>query len=128
LLAWAGLAAAAPISFKVPLSGAEQVPPVKTTGKRTAELTWNPSTRVIAWHVTYNDMSSPVTMAHVHHGARGHNRPVVIWLTTKGKPVTSPIVGQGNPKSPKEAKQCETGNWYINVHTRNHPEDEIRGQ
>jgi len=45
LLAWTGLAAAAPTSFQVPLSGAEQVPSVKTAGTGTADLTWDPSTR-----------------------------------------------------------------------------------
>jgi CHRD domain len=85
LLAWTGLAAAAPTSFQVPLSGAEQVPSVKTAGTGTADLTWDPSTRVVTWRVTYRDMSSPVTMAHFHHGARGRNGPVVIWLFSTGK-------------------------------------------
>jgi CHRD domain len=127
LLAWAGLAVAAPISFKVPLSGADQVPPVKTTGTGTAHLTWNSSTRILTWRVTYSDMSSPVTMAHFHHGARGHNGPVVIWLTKKAKPVTGPIVGEVT-LSPKEAEEFEAGDWYINVHTKDHPAGEIRGQ
>jgi len=35
----AGLALAAPISFQVPLTGAQQVPPVQTTGSGTANLT-----------------------------------------------------------------------------------------
>lgn len=127
LLLWAGLAAAAPISFKVPLSGAEQVPPVKTSGTGTAELTWYPSTRVVTWRVSYSDLSSPATMAHFHHGARGHNGPVVIWLTKKGEPVSSPIVGKATLSS-TEAKEFEAGDWYINVHTKDHPEGEIRGQ
>lgn len=129
LLAWAGLAVAAPVSFKVPLSGSEQVPPVKTTGTGTAELTWDPSTRIVTWRVTYSDMSSPVTMAHFHHGASGKNGPVVIWLTKKGKPVTSPIVGKAT-LSPTQAKEFEAGDWYINVHTKDHPEPggEIRGK
>ena len=127
LLGWAGLVAAAPNSFKVPLSGAEQVPPIKTTGTGTAELTWNPSTRVVTWSVTYSDMSSPVTMAHFHRGARGNNGPVVIWLTKKGEPVTNPIVGKAT-LSPTEANEFEAGDWYLNVHTKDHPDGEIRGQ
>ena len=47
-LAWVGTAMAAPASFKVPLTGAQQVPPIKTAGKGTADLTWNPNTRVVA--------------------------------------------------------------------------------
>jgi CHRD domain len=127
LLAWTGLAAAAPTSFQVPLSGAEQVPSVKTAGTGTADLTWDPSTRVVTWRVTYRDMSSPVTMAHFHHGARGRNGPVVIWLTNKGKPVASPIVGKATLTA-KQAGEFEDGDWYINVHTKDHPGGEIRGQ
>jgi CHRD domain len=127
LLAWAGLAAAAPISFKVPLTAAEQVPPVKSAGTGTADLTWDPGTRILTWRVTYSDMSSPVTMAHFHHDARGHNGPVVIWLTKKGGPVASPIVGKAT-LSVKDAEEFEAGDWYINVHTKDHPGGEIRGQ
>ena len=39
-LSWA--ASAAPMSISVPLTGAEQVPPVQTSGKGTAELTYDP--------------------------------------------------------------------------------------
>jgi CHRD domain len=126
-LACASRALAAPISFKVALSGAEQVPPMETPGSGTADLTWDPPTRVVTWRVTYSQMSSPVTMAHFHHGARGHNGPVVIWLTKEGEPVASPIVGRAT-LSPKEAEQFEDGDWYINVHTKDHKEGEIRGQ
>ena len=56
-----GLALAAPISFTVPLSGDQQVPPVMTTGSGTADLTYNPQTRVVTWSITYSGLSSPIT-------------------------------------------------------------------
>jgi CHRD domain len=126
-IAWAASAAAASMSFKVPLTGAEQVPAVKTAGKGTADLTWDASTRVVTWHVTYSDMSGPVTMAHFHDGARGTNGPVKIWLSKKGSPVANPITGKAT-LSPAEAQQFEAGDWYINLHTKDNPEGEIRGQ
>jgi hypothetical protein len=100
---------------------------METPGSGTADLTWDPTTRVVTWRVTYSDMSSPVTMAHFHHGARGHNGPVVIWLTKEGEPVASPIVGRAT-LSAKEAEQFEDGDWYINVYTKDHKGGEIRGQ
>ena len=86
--AWAtGLALAAPVSFKVPLSGAQQVPPVQTTGTGAADLTYDPTTRVVTWSITYSGLPSPVTMAHFHGpAAEGKNGPVVIWLTKQGSP------------------------------------------
>ena len=125
---WVGCAEAAPVSFEVPLTGTQQVPPVQTAAKGTADLTWDPSTSVVTWSITYNGFSGPVTMAHFHGPApRGKNGPVVIWLTQRGSPVASPIKGEAT-LTPQQAKQFEVGNWYINVHTKDHPAGEIRGQ
>ncbi len=126
-LAWGGLAVAAPVSFTVPLSGAKQVPPVTTPGKGTAALTWDPNTRVVTWRITYSDLSGPATMAHFHDGASGKNGPVTIWLVEKGKPVGNPIVGKAT-LNPSDAEKFEAGDWYINLHTKDHPDGEIRGQ
>jgi CHRD domain len=126
-IAWAGYAAAAPMSFKVPMTGAEQVPAVKTAGTGAADLTWDPSTRVVTWRITYSELSGPVTMAHFHDGAQGKNGPVKVWLSKKGRPVASPITGKAT-LSPEEAQQFEAGDWYINLHTKDNPEGEIRGQ
>jgi hypothetical protein len=42
---------AAPMSFKVDLNGAQQVPPVQTGATGTADLTYDPATRVLTWDV-----------------------------------------------------------------------------
>ncbi len=127
-LACAGAANAASLSFKVPLSGAQSVPPVETTGAGTANLTYDPATRVVSWDISYSGLSSPVTMAHFHGPAKeGKNGPVVIWLTVQGKPVASPIKGSAT-LTPEQAQQFNAGEWYVNVHTQSHPAGEIRGQ
>lgn len=121
------IALAAQTSFDVPLSGQEQSPPVQTSGTGTAHLTYDPQTRVMKWSIEYSGLSSPVTMAHFHRGAKGQNGPVVIWLSKRGEPVSSPITGQ-QTLTAAEAKQMMAGDWYINVHTKDHPAGEIRGQ
>jgi hypothetical protein len=129
-LAWAGSAAvalAAPVSFTVALTGAQQVPPVQTSGTGTANLTYNSATRVVTWSITYSGLSSDATMAHFHDGAEGKNGKVVVWLSKKGQPVSSPITGQAKLTA-AQAKQFTSGSWYINVHTKNNPAGEIRGQ
>lgn len=126
-LAFAGMATAAPESFTVPLSGANQVPPVATSGKGTAHLTYDPSSRVVTWSIDYSGLSSPATMAHFHNGPANKNGPVVIWLSKQGTPPSSPITGQAT-LTPEQAQQFTAGDWYVNVHSQSHPAGEIRGQ
>jgi hypothetical protein len=116
-MAWVGSASAATISFKVPLTGAVQVPPVTTAGKGTADLTWNPSTRVVSWDITDSGLTGPVTMAHFHNAPAGKNGKVVIWLTKKGKSTSAAIKGKAT-LTKAQAKQFAAGDWYINVHTK----------
>lgn len=124
----AGLVHAAPLSFTVPLSGAEQVPPIDTAAKGNAALTYDPATRVVTWTITYNGLSGTATMAHFHGPAdKGKNGPVVIWLSTKGSPAESPFKGEAT-LTPEQAQQFTAGEWYVNVHSQAHPAGEIRGQ
>lgn len=124
----AGAVLAAPVSFKVPLTGAQGVPPVDTTGSGTADLTYDPATRVVTWNISYSGLSSPATMAHFHGPAKeGKNAPPVIWLSTQGSPPTNPIKGSAT-LTPDQAKQFSAGEWYVNLHTQSHPAGEIRGQ
>jgi hypothetical protein len=126
--AWEWPAHAAPISFTVPLTGAEQVPPVETPAKGSAALTYDSATRAVTWTITYTGLSAPATMAHFHGPAeKGKNAPVLIWLSTKGSPAESPFKGEAT-LTPEQAQQFTAGEWYINVHTQAHPGGEIRGQ
>jgi hypothetical protein len=125
--AWTATSKAASQSFKVALTGAQQVPPVQTSGTGTAELTYDPATRVLTWDLTYSGLSGPATMAHFHAAAAGKNGPPVIWLSPKGSPVQSPVKGEAT-LTPEQAQQFSAGEWYINVHTQDHQAGEIRGQ
>ena len=121
-------AEAAPLAFKVDMNGAQQVPPVQTGASGTADLTYDPATRMLTWTVSYAGLSGPATMAHLHGPAtQGKNAPPVIWLTEKGAAVSSPIKGQAT-LTPEQAQQMMGGEWYINVHTQANPNGEIRGQ
>jgi hypothetical protein len=119
---------AAPLSFKVDMNGAQQVPPVQTGATGSADLTYDLATRVLTWNLTYSGLSGPPTMAHFHGpAAQGKNGPPVVWLTEKGGAVSNPIKGQAT-LTPEQAQQMTAGEWYINVHTQANPNGEIRGQ
>lgn len=125
---WAVSSPAAPESFKVALTGAQQVPPVQTSATGSADLTYDPATRILTWNITYSGLSAPATMAHFHGpAAAGANGPVTVWLSQKGTPPASPIKGEAT-LTPEQAAQFTAGQWYINVHTSSHPAGEIRGQ
>jgi hypothetical protein len=126
--AWAGASKAAPETFKIALSGAQQVPAVETPGSGSADLTYDPATRALTWSITFTGLSAPATMAHIHGpAAAGKNGPVVIWLSNKGTPPASPIKGEAT-LTPEQAQELMAGDLYINVHTQAHPGGEIRGQ
>ncbi len=123
-----GLAWADSISFKVMLTGAQCVPAVDTSGTGTADLTYDPATRVVSWNISYSGLSSATTMAHFHGPAKqGQNAPPVIWLSTQGSTPANPITGTAT-LTPDQAQQFLAGEWYVNVHTQSHPAGEIRGQ
>ena len=128
IAAWTLPSQAAPVSFKMALTGAQQVPPVQTGANGMADLSYDPATRMLTWSVTYNGLSGPATMAHFHGPAvEGKNGPPVIWLSPKGSPVQVPVKGEAT-LTPEQAQQFSAGEWYINVHTQDHQAGEIRGQ
>ena len=127
-LVWPNLTHAGSLTFKVALSGTEEVPPLQTTGAGTAEFSYDPATRNLKWTITYSGLTGTATMAHFHGPvAPGGKGPVVIWLSKKGSPAASPITGQVI-LTPDQASQFLAGQWYVNVHTQANPGGEIRGQ
>jgi len=126
---WAGpTLAASPEKFQTELSGQSQVPAVDTKGSGTAEFRYNPTTHKLSWSISYKDLSSEVMMAHIHSGAAGANGKVVVSLTKKGSMENpSPIKGAAT-LTEDQAKEVMSGNTYVNVHTKDHPSGEVRGQ
>jgi len=119
---------ASAVSFSVKLTGTDQVPPVQSAGVGTADLTYDPANRKVIWSITTSGLSGPVTMAHFHGPApAGKNAAVTLWLTRQGLPNAGPIRG-GATLTSEQAEQFAAGLWYINVHTKEHPDGEIRGQ
>jgi hypothetical protein len=127
--------------FTVELSGNEEVPPVQTDAKGSAEFT-APHFDNIGYSVNVSNIDK-VTMAHIHSGKIGENGPIVVTLFKTETPSTEPInsnLVSGNitnaklegPMAGKTlidlTKAMEWGETYVNVHTEEHPNGEIRGQ
>ena len=54
IAAWTLPSQAAPVSFKMALTGAQQVPPVQTGANGMADLSYDPATRMLTWSVNNN--------------------------------------------------------------------------
>ena len=112
------------MSMKNQLTGAQEVPPVATGGTGTADTTFDKSTNVLTWTVTYSGLSGPVTAGHLHGPAMpGANAGVVVPFTGD---LSSPIRGKATLTA-AQAADLTAGRWYVNLHTAKHPVGEIRG-
>ena len=127
--------------FFARLRGSEEVPPVSTTarGNFTAELTNNG--RAIRFRLIVEDIRNAM-VAHIHLGERGENGPVVVFLagplrrpisvrrgvitgTIRRRDLVGPLQGMSLARLVREMR---AGNTYVNVHTTQNPNGEIRGQ
>jgi hypothetical protein len=109
-------------AMKVSLTGAEEVPPVNTQAKgsgtfRVAE------DGTITGSVSTEGMQG--VMAHIHHGAKGQNGPVIIPLTKNGDTYSVP---EGRKLSQAQMDELKAGELYVNVHSPQHKGGEIRAQ
>lgn len=119
-------ARAAATTFKADLKASSEVPPNTTTGTGSGTVTLDGDK--ITWNVTFSGLSGPATAAHIHGPApAGKNAGVVVWLSTKGKPASSPLTGSATLTAAQVADLTK-GECYVNVHTAKNPGGEIRGQ
>ncbi len=119
---------AAPMKFKAEMNGATEVPPVQTAGKGSLTATYDPATKVLSWEGSFSGLTGPATAAHFHGPAEvGKNAAPEIFISEKGKPLTSPFKGQAT-LTDAQADDLQKGMLYANVHTDANKGGEIRGQ
>jgi hypothetical protein len=114
--------------FTAELSGKDEVPPVDTTATGTAQFQLSPDGKELTYDLTTKDQG--FMMAHIHQGKAGENGPPVAPLSMgKGKITASDLQG---PLSGKQLKDLvdlmSNGGAYVNIHTQQHQDGEIRGQ
>lgn len=128
LLALSSRAEADTITYKADLKGTSEVPPNTTTGSGSLTATFDPATKELKWSGNFSGLTGDATAAHFHGpGEPGKNAGVVVWISTKGSPLTSPFQGSATLTDPQIA-DMQSGLWYVNVHTAANPGGELRGQ
>jgi len=135
----------APVSdmviFTANLSGGEGVPAITTTATGKATFTLSKNGKVLKYRVRVKGIQD-VTAAHIHIGKMGENGPPIALIKVtantskpfKGTLAKGTITDQDLMTSYKGKTladlitQIQTGNTYVNVHTKINPDGEIRGQ
>jgi hypothetical protein len=85
--------------------------------------------------LAWQNLSSPVTAAHIHYGAAGTNGPVVLPFAQLVPPFSATFTAMeylAAPGAPISFDAFESefmaGKAYVNLHTQNCPDGELRGQ
>jgi len=116
-------------SIHVTLSGAQEVPANTSTGTGTLLGTYNDSSNVLKYTVTFSGLSANTTAAHFHFpGPPGISAPVVFPATNFPTGVTSGTYTDSIVLSSGQEDTLKLGLWYFNIHTTAFPGGEIRAQ
>ena len=118
---FAGGAAAADI--QVTLSGDQEIPPVKTMASGSGTISIGADKSV---HGSITTKGLTAAAAHIHEAAAGENGPVIIPLTKSG--ADGWMVPANAKLTDAQYSAFEAGKLYVNVHTKEHPNGEIRAQ
>ena len=121
LMASANLHAQQPMLIS--LNGDAEVPPVTTSAKGTGQITVMPD-RTVSGSIKVSGLVP--TAAHIHEGAVGKNGPPIITLTQTAR--DSFVIPAGARLTNAQYTGFTSGNLYVNVHSAQYPNGEIRAQ
>ena len=120
-------AASSPNSLKefiAVINGGQEVPPVNSPFQGVAHMTFDPSTKMLSFSISFDGLTSPEVAAHFHAPARPGIAAGVLFPLPAG----NPKIGTVGPLTNQEIGWLQQGRFYINIHSANFPPGEIRGQ
>lgn len=127
------------VYFVTNMTGQEEVPPVDTQAVGEAILTQDlPLNQTVHYFVNVTGIEG-VSQGHIHSGVEGENGPIVVTLFNFDSPQNEVLqysnFTASNLEGPMQGKTMQdliaamkNGTTYINVHTEQNPNGEIRGQ
>ena len=116
-------------AFTAKLTGKDEVPPVNTQATGMAQFQLSSDGKEISYDLTAINLNG-FMMAHIHQGKAGENgQPVAPLSMGKGKITSSDLKGPLAGKHISDlADLMKNGGAYVNVHTQQNQNGEIRGQ
>lgn len=132
-----GITSAQEQKFMAKLSGQDEVPPTNSQATGMAEFT-PMGTDSVMYSVNATNIQD-ATAGHIHSGKPGENGPIVVTLFKYDSPMNqvseSGSITADKLEGPMAGKQLSdlttamsNGETYVNIHTEQNPNGEIRGQ
>lgn len=125
--------------FMINLTGSEEVPPVQTNTTGMAEISaFDIASDSISYAINVPSIQG-ATAGHTHLGKQGENGPIVVTFFRYGSPMNevkeTGTITEDMLEGPMKGKPLSelalagaNGSLYINIHTEQYPDGEIRGQ
>lgn len=117
-------AAPPPKQFLANINASQETPPVASNAFGVAHLTFDETTKLLCFSISYSGLVAPELLAHIH----GPALPGVPGGIVFGLPPGSPKSGCTPALSKMQKAELLKNLWYINVHTGFAIGGEIRGQ
>ena len=125
--------AAAPASatlyqFTASLDGAQETPPVATPATGSATVSFDDSTNLLSWTISFSGLLGTMTNSHFHGPAPvGVPAGVRVGIPFTAGVQADTLIGSATISN-AFATELLNGLWYINIHSNLYPGGEIRGQ
>jgi hypothetical protein len=117
---------------EVALTGTQEVPPVTTQATATFKGSYNNATNRISYNITFQNITP--TGIHFHKGAVGEDGDIIIPINPGSDPYSgtnpynSPISGNTAALTAAQEADLLAGGWYLNIHSSQYPDGELRAQ
>lgn len=124
----------------IAMTGAQEVPAVPTTATGNIDAEYSKLTKTLFYTVSWTGLTGPVAAMHIHGLADpGSNAGIVQNIITASNGITTPSATRFGTSGGFQAslyvdgvviKEADVlaGKFYINIHTAQYPNGEIRGQ
>lgn len=116
------------VKLAAQLTGADEIPPVTSTASGTFEGLYDTKSKRLSWTISYSGLSGPMTRVDLHGPADlGSHGSIRLRIPSGASPMKGAAV-LIKPSQRSFDEELMKGLFYVNVHTKAHPDGEIRGQ
>jgi uncharacterized protein (DUF1800 family) len=118
-----------PVTFVATLRGNQEVPPVNTQSTGVASLVLSPDEKSAKLSLSFSNLSSTETAAHVHGPADPGESAGAVFSIPLGQvnDLEWTFVQTGPLTVADQIRALKAGRLYVNVHSARYPNGEIRG-